>query len=61
MSNASVQRGRQACCEEADEPANAAVRRQDFIGAGHPCRHPLQLEEGLAVAGKGGADIRERS
>ena len=51
MTNAPLQRGCQSRCEEADESTHAAERGSDFSRAGHPCRHPLQLEEGLAVAG----------
>ncbi len=51
MTHAPLQRGRQSRCEEADESTHAAERGSDFNRAGHPCRHPLQLGEGLAVAG----------
>ncbi len=43
----------------ADEYAQEAVSRKDFRGAGHPRGHPLQLEESVAVAGRGGGGIRE--
>jgi len=56
MTNAPIQRGR---CEETDAPAPKAERGPDFRGAGHPCDDPIQMEEDLAVAGRGGADIRE--
>ena len=36
-----------------------AERGPDLRGAGHPCDHPLQMEEDLAVAGGSGAVIRE--
>jgi hypothetical protein len=58
MSNASLQRGRQGLCEEADEPAAQAERDQNFRGVGHPLGHPLQLEVDLAVAGRGTADSK---
>jgi len=59
MTDASLQRGLQGRCEEADEAASAAERCPDFSRTGHSRGQPLQLEEGLAVAGRGGAGIRE--
>ena len=59
MTNASVQRGRQGLCEEANEPAPASESGADFRRVGHPRDHPLQVEEVLAIAGGGGAGIGE--
>jgi hypothetical protein len=61
MIDASLQRGRQGWCEEADEPAEQAERGPDIRGAGHSRDHPLQMKEALAVARIGGAGIRERT
>ena len=44
---------------EANEPAAQAERDLEIRGAGHPRDHPLEMEEGLAVAGRSGAGIRE--
>ena len=43
----------------ADEPAAQAERDPNFGRAGHPRDHLLLMEEGLGVAGRGGAGIRE--
>jgi len=43
----------------ADEPAGQAERVPDFRRAGNQRDHPLQMKEDLAVAGRGGASIRE--
>ena len=58
---ASVQRGRQGRCETADESATASKRGPDLSTAGDSCRHPLQLEEGLAIAWVGGSCFSEGS
>lgn len=44
-----------------DKFANASGRRHDFRLGGHPHFHPLQLDEGLAGAGRGSAGIQEES
>ncbi len=51
MTNSPLQRGCLSRCEEADESTHAPEPGSDFSSAGHPCRHPLQLEEGMTVAG----------
>jgi len=44
---------------EANKPAAQTDRDLEIGGAGHPRDHPLEMEEGLAVAGRSGAGIRE--
>jgi len=46
---------------DADESADGAERCSDLSKAGHSRGHFLQLEEGLPVAGRGGAAIGEAS
>ena len=58
-SNASLPRDDQSLCEKADESACTAERDSDVQGAGHPHRHPVRLDEDLAVAGGSGSGIRE--
>ena len=61
QSDASLQRGRQSRCEEADESANAAERGPDISRAGYSRGNPLQLEEGMAAARRVSAGIGEGS
>ena len=42
-----------------DKSANASGRRHDFRLGGHPHFHPLQLDEGLAGAGRGSAESKK--
>ena len=58
MSDASLPRGREGWRQVTNESIAVARLGLDLSRAGHSRGQPLQLEEGLAVAGRGGSVIQ---